>query len=64
MGGGVGTEEPGMNETSGPKGAAPGGEAEPPEYQPPAIAWEEPLEAIAAITCTTFEGGCEEIPSA
>jgi hypothetical protein len=41
-----------MNESLETKGAAPPvDEAQPPEYQPPAIAWEEPLEAIAAGSC-------------
>jgi hypothetical protein len=30
----------------------------PPEYQPPAIAWEEPLEAIAAATCALIPLEC------
>ena len=32
------------------------------EYQPPAIAWEEPLEAIAAASCLLIPaepGGCQ-----
>jgi hypothetical protein len=52
-----------MNESQDPKDPAmpraPGPAAV--EYQPPAIAWEEPLEAIAAASCAflTNEPGCE-----
>jgi hypothetical protein len=51
-----------MDERPGAQGASPppDGPSEAGEYQPPAIAWEEPLEAMAATSCllTAFDGDC------
>jgi hypothetical protein len=57
-----------MSEMRDPKSLVP---SEPPgtapalaEYQPPAIAWEEPLEAIAAASCALIPLDCAGAPTA
>jgi hypothetical protein len=53
-----------MSETRDPRdlgSAAPRDGPEPKtEYQPPAIAWEEPIEAVAALSCALADLQCDE----